>query len=127
METRKHRLIDAATVIERIKAAFCDGCDHYEFLRCRSCRIQDVLNIFDETQDATVLNAQEIEDLQNLRKIKSGEAVKIATSRYTIINEAWRKKHPAVLARNEQIRYCPYCGAMMDGGDGNGRPDAADD
>lgn len=56
------RLIDAESVMARIKSAFCDGCDHYEHIMCRSCRINDVLNIIDESPNATTARLLTLEE-----------------------------------------------------------------
>ena len=95
-------LISKAAAIECMKSmAGCDACNNYGGARCRACTWDDAMDIVDELPavDATpVVHAKWI-------LIQNGLGVCSACN---------RSDHIDSLAA-----YCRYCGARMDGGDGN--------
>lgn len=44
------RLIDADVLKEQIENFNCKGCNHYNFVRCRACQIDDALSYIDDAQ-----------------------------------------------------------------------------
>ena len=42
------RLIDADALKEQIENFNCEGCNHYNFVRCRACQIDDALSYIDD-------------------------------------------------------------------------------
>ena len=44
--------LERNALIERIKKAYCDGCENYNGVRCRSCGIGDVIEVVEDAPTA---------------------------------------------------------------------------
>ena len=58
------RLIDADALKERIKDFNCKDCNHYNFIRCRACQIDDALSYID---DAPTVGENSLERKERLK------------------------------------------------------------
>jgi hypothetical protein len=101
-------LILRDATLERMKSmAGCATCDNYNYVRCRACIWDDVMNIVEEMSEV--------------------DAVPVVHGRWSekrwITDDDWGViNHRAIvcsackgeIADGEQTRYCPMCGARMD-------------
>ncbi len=93
--------IEREATIKRIKEVYCVGCNSYNGVRCRACGTGDAIDIIEDSPAADVAQ---------------------------VVHGAWqvtdRFKACSVcgyaFARLLPDKYCPHCGAKMDGGADNG-------
>ena len=44
--------LERSALIERIKKAYCDGCENYNGVRCRACDIGDAIDVVEDAPTA---------------------------------------------------------------------------
>ena len=88
-------LISRAATLERMKSmAGCATCDNYNYVRCRACSWDDAMNIVEEMSKVDVA---------------------------PVVHGEWKWSHGGECSEcgfhnsNFDYRYCPMCGAKMDG------------
>ena len=47
--------LERNALIERIKKAYCDGCENYNGVRCRACGIGDAIDVVEDAPTAYFL------------------------------------------------------------------------
>lgn len=88
--------LERSALIERIKKAYCDGCENYNGVRCRACGINDALDIVEDAPTALDRTARWrwiVQDGTFTRFECSGCHTKNHHTRWN---------------------YCPNCGAKME-------------
>jgi hypothetical protein len=50
--------LERNALIERIKKAYCDGCESYNGVRCRACGIGDVIDVVEDAPTALERTAE---------------------------------------------------------------------
>ena len=114
------RLIDAETVIRKIRQANCPNCDNFNAILCRSCWVDDVIALLD---DYPKVDAVEVVH----GRWEDEYGGKYANPRYrcSVCKEKanYRPAQDELLSwRNVQVLtpYCPYCMTKLDGGNEDG-------
>lgn len=57
--------LERSALIERIKKAYCDGCENYNGVRCRACGIGDAIDVVEDAPTALELTARWIWIIQD--------------------------------------------------------------
>ena len=60
------RLIDANAWIERVKEAYCPGCENYNGVRCRACWIDDAIGLVEDAPTVDAVEVVRCKDCENL-------------------------------------------------------------
>lgn len=98
-------LISREAAIDHVKSVFCKGCNNYDGIRCRSCEVEDVLDVFEGVPPV------DAEPVRHGRWIENGPD--------------WVCSYCATEFKDEiefikldydyyMTHYCPHCGAKMD-------------
>jgi hypothetical protein len=66
--------LERSALIERIKKAYCDGCENYNGVRCRACGIGDAIDVVEDAPTALERTAEWIVQT----KIRRGSCAVIA-------------------------------------------------
>ena len=90
--------ISREETIKRIKEVYCAGCNSYNGVRCRACGTGDAIDIIDD------FPAADVAPVRHGRWLLDGSCSECRANPLTT-----------------HKKYCPNCGAKMDGGDGNER------
>lgn len=100
------RRLDALNAI----AQYCMGCDSYNGVRCKACEFGDAI---DAVEDCEAVDAEPV------RHGKWGAAIIVG---YDGIHPVYARPCSECGYEMKQFvtRYCPRCGARMDGGDCDG-------
>lgn len=99
--------IEREAAIKRIKEVYCAGCNSYNGVRCRACGIGDAIDMI---EDAPTVDAVPVVHSHWEHKITDdGENIGICHNCKYPVSWFW-----------EQAKYCPNCGAKMDGGADHG-------
>ena len=118
--------IEREATIKRIKEVYCVGCNSYHGVRCRACGTGDAIDIiedapatdvapvvhgrwewFEEWYPSTPGHPMECEDYG----WRCGEC---KTALEDMVGGCWDDPDD-----EPKLNYCPKCGAMMEGGDGD--------
>lgn len=96
--------IEREAAIKRIQEIYCAGCNSYHGVRCRACGTGDAIDIIEDFPTADV--------------------APVVHARWNIIKRMIENAICSNCGRHfqsyyEAYRYCPNCGAKMDGGDNN--------
>lgn len=99
--------IEREATIKRIKEVYCVGCNSYNGVRCRACGTGDAIDIIEDAPAADVAPVVHAEwvvcgDGDNVPWMCS-HCGKTTAHKYKVIYG----------------KYCPHCGAKMDGGNEN--------
>lgn len=86
--------LERNALIERIKKAYCDGCENYNGVRCRACGIGDAIDVVEDAPTALERTAEWIAQDED-------------ETRFMCSN---------CHARNNRdcYNYCPNCGSLME-------------
>ena len=97
----KKEYINREAITEKIKQVYCSGCNSYGGVMCRACGIEDAILQIDAEPAADVA------------PVVHGEWEFISLD-----GSLWcsRCKRPSGHGRRGENKYCPNCGAKMDGG-----------
>ena len=49
------RLIDADALVEHIKDVYCDGCNNYNYIKCRACGTDDAISMIENADDVPAI------------------------------------------------------------------------
>lgn len=97
--------IEREATIKRIKEVYCAGCNSYNGVRCRACGTGDAIDIIEDAPAADVASVVHAE------WVVCGDGD----------NVPWMCSHCGkTTAHKYKVmygKYCPHCGAMMDGGE----------
>lgn len=102
--------IEREALMCRIKEIYCAECDSYHGVRCRACWVDDTLDYIDSEPAADVAPVRHgrwymLDDCANAGLYCSACGRKV--------------HHEEFAYKKLKSKYCPHCGARMDGGDGN--------
>lgn len=92
--------LERNALIERIKKAYCDGCENYNGVKCRACGIGDAIDVVEDAPTALERTARWIWIVQD------GTFTRFECSR------CHTKNH------HTRWNYCPHCGAKMENAHG---------
>lgn len=90
--------LERNALIERIKKAYCDGCENYNGVRCRACGIGDAIDVVEDAPTALERTAEWI--------VQDDTFTRFECSR------CHTKNH------HTRWDYCPSCGAKMENAHG---------
>lgn len=97
-------LISREAAIKRMEGmAGCAYCDKDNYVKCRACSWNDAINIVEELQ---AVDAEPVEHGLWIRQQNSAYVFKCSACGF-------------VFAGASIAKYCPNCGAKMDGGEAN--------
>ena len=102
--------IEREALMRRIKEIHCAECDSYHGVRCRACWVDDTLDYIDSESAADVSPVRHGRWVDRI--VDENEVIQPWMQRYYCSecleggNQSW-------------FKFCPNCGAKMDGGDGN--------
>ena len=85
--------INREATIKRIKEVYCAGCNSYNGVRCRACGTGDAIDIIDD------FPAADVAPVRHGRWLLDGSCSECMANPLTT-----------------HKKYCPNCGAKMDGG-----------
>lgn len=105
-------LISRAAAIEHLKSmAGCATCDNYNYVRCRACSWNDAMNIVEEAP------AVDAAPVVHGRWVKmTGMMPPEYHGHYECSECQWHMKGLRnSWTREEEMSFCPNCGAKMDG------------
>lgn len=113
----EQRLIDANARIEEIRKVYCINCDNYDGVRCRSCWVDDGIGFL---EDAPTVDAVEV---VHGRWEKCWQEISKHYFRCSSCHTAYMDGVSGAISPeygSRAWRYCPNCGAKMDGGNEDG-------
>ena len=102
--------ISREATIKRIKEVYCVGCNSYHGVRCRACGTGDAIDMIEDAPAADV--APMVHGRWVDRIVDENEVIQPWMQRYYCSecleggSQSW-------------FKFCPNCGAKMDGGDSN--------
>ena len=127
------RLIDANALMKRIKEVYCKDCNSHNGVMCRACEHMDDMDFI---EDSPTINAQPVKHGEwipsemNVENKESAEMFGIDIE--TFLSKAaycsccgiqqitnGRDKTRKAMIHKAIYRYCPSCGAKMDGDSGD--------
>ena len=89
--------------IKRIEEVYCADCNSYNGVRCRACGTGDAIDMIEDAPAADV--APVVHSYWEHKITSDGENIGICHNCKYPVSWFW-----------EQAKYCPNCGAKMDGG-----------
>ena len=100
--------IEREALMRRIKEIHCAECDSYHGVRCRACWVDDTLDYIDSEP------AADVAPVRHGRWEKQSGLYSCSECGMTCPYDV-----QADVIEYWTCKYCPNCGAKMDGGDGN--------
>lgn len=94
--------IKREATIKRIEVVYCADCNSYNGVRCRACGTGDAIDMIEDAPAADV--APVVHSYWEHKITNDGENIGICHNCKYPVSWFW-----------EQAKYCPVCGAKMDG------------
>ena len=102
--------ISREETIKRIKECYCTGCHSYNGVRCRACGTGDAIDMIEDT------TAADVAPVVHGRWIKDNNSLQTDDYYCCYFDYNCSECGNVVNNRYELPKYCPNCGAKMDGG-----------